>query len=498
MKKHTIIFSLISIVCIGEQATLAQSPEVPKVPQDPQPLVQPPKPGNIVPPVPAGPTGILTLDDVLLVTGANYPRLLAADADRQAASARRRQRRGPFDITASASGDYYRYNTSTSRGREYAYTANTVTAEMLMRSGVKFIAGREVNSGNVKSPLSSTGTLGTFFAGVKVPLLRGLGMNAQNVAERQAVLGIPVADRNYDTVRLSTLLSASKSYWNWVAYGQKIAVAAELLRLAELRAAQIRRENEVGAQPDIAVVEADQEVQRRRGALVQAQRDLQNAAFGLAEYLWNDNGTPLGTPTPDAVPSTIPLPMPLTTEEITAARERAISTRPEIRVLGIQREITQLDLDLAQNDTKPNLDITLQPGQDLGQHGIGDTMKAGITFSVPLNRWEATGRRDVARAQIEKLNQDQQLLRRRIGLEVDDAASAVNMSAERYQATLLEVELAARLEEGERTRFRAGDSTLFLVNQRERATAEARARLIDVLAAYQQATATFRAVSAQL
>jgi outer membrane protein TolC len=125
-------------------------------------------------------------------------------------------------------------------------------------------------------------------------------------------------------------------------------------------------------------------------------------------------------------------------------------------------------------------------------------MKAGISFSVPLNRWEATGRRDVARAKIAKLDQDRELLRRQVVLEVEDAASAVNTTEERYRAAVEEVQLAVRLEEGERIRFRVGDSTLFLVNQRERATAEARARLIDVMAEYHQGLAAFRAASADL
>jgi outer membrane protein TolC len=141
---------------------------------------------------------------------------------------------------------------------------------MTTRSGVKFIVGRDFNTGLVKSPLSSTGAAGTFFAGAKVPLLRGFGVNEKMVGERQAILGIPLADRNLDAVRLSALLTAADSYWEWVAAGQKRTVARDLLRLAELRATQIRRENALGAQPDIAVTEADQEVQRRRGSLVKA------------------------------------------------------------------------------------------------------------------------------------------------------------------------------------------------------------------------------------
>jgi outer membrane protein TolC len=446
--------------------------------------------------VPTETSGPLTLDEVLDAVNANFPKVVGAEAEREAAVAKRREKRGAFDVTTAVGSDFLRYNSASTRGKEYTSTVNAATAEMTTRSGVKFIVGRDFNTGLVKSPLSSTGAAGTFFAGAKVPLLRGFGVNEKMVGERQAILGIPLADRNLDAVRLSALLTAADSYWEWVAAGQKRTVARDLLRLAELRATQIRRENALGAQPDIAVTEADQEVQRRRGSLVKAERDLQKSAFKLAVYRWNPDGTPGAVPSPDAVPQTIPVPVPLAEDTIESSREQALASRPEIGAVALQQEITRWDLNLAENDAKPDVSLTLQPGQDLGRLGIGETMKAGVSFSLPLNRWEATGRRDVARAKIAKLDQERELVRRQVALEVEDAASAVNTTEERYRAAVQEVELAVRLEEGERIRFREGDSTLFLVNQRERAAAEARARLIEVMAEYQQSVAAFRAASA--
>lgn len=441
--------------------------------------------------------GVLTLQEVLNAVSAGYPKIVGARAERQAAVAKRREKQGAFDVTTSVGTDFSRYNSASARGKEYTSTVQSASAEMVLRSGIKFIAGREFNSGTVKSPQSSTGSAGTFFAGVKMPLLRGRNTNDKLVGEQQALLGIPLADRNIETVRLGALLQAATAYWDWVANGQKRTISADLLRLSEVRAAQIKRENELGAQPDIAVVEADQEVQRRQGSLVKSDRDLQKAAFKLAVYLWNGDGTPGAVPLATAVPPAIPVPIPIAPDVIEAARQRAVTLRPEVNALAVQQDIVNWDVTLAENDIKPDVSLTLQPGQDVGRKGIGDTMKAGVFFSVPLNRWEATGRRDGARAKRAKLQQDGELLRRQIALEVDDAASAMNTAEQRYQAASREVELAVRLENGERTRFRAGDSTLFLVNQRERSTAEARARLVDIMAEYQQARAAFGAASAQ-
>lgn len=83
-------------------------------------------------------------------------------------------------------------------------------------------------------------------------------------------------------------------------------------------------------------------------------------------------------------------------------------------------------------------------------------------------------------------------------LEVDDAWSAIQAAVARFRATDAEVLLAKQLETGERKRFAAGDSTLFLVNQRERATAEALGRLIDIQLEYQQALLALDAASIAL
>lgn len=74
----------------------------------------------------------------------------------------------------------------------------------------------------------------------------------------------------------------------------------------------------------------------------------------------------------------------------------------------------------------------------------------------------------------------------------NDLASAVNAAYGRYFIAQREAQLARDLERGERARFSPGDSALFLVNQRERAAAEAQIKLLDLRAADEQALAAFR------
>jgi len=448
--------------------------------------------------VAGAPATPLTLADVLQQAEARYPKLLGGEAERRAAREKRRSKTAAFDPSLVSNTETLRYNSSTTRGKESTYTASESGIELLTRSGLKLFAGGRGNTGAVKSPLSSTGTGGEYYIGVKMPLLRGLGINDKLAAERQAILGEPLADQNFAVLRLNTLLQVSLAYWDWAAAGRKRAIAENLVEIARIRADAIRVRAERGDLPLIDVVEADSETVRRDGARIKAERDLQKAALKLGLYLWDGDGDAAPIPRDDRLPLALPVPAPMSAEMVAAARERAVLARPERRGLLVSRDILRVDADLARNDRKPNLDLVFNPGLDTGRNGIGDTLKAGIAFSLPLGQREAAGRLGEAQLKIAKLDQEERLLAQQIRTEVNDAVSAAQTSWERYQAAVREVELARRLEQGERDRLLAGEGTLFLVNQRERATAEAEARLVDVQAEAQQAAAFFQAATAQL
>ncbi len=444
------------------------------------------------------PRQTLTFSGVMNRVQSAYPKVRGIAQERQAAAGKIREKQGAFDTTVSLGLEYLSYNSASSRGKNAEASITTATVEMAMRSGAKLIVGRDANSGLVKSPISSTGSDGTIYAGIKLPLLRGAGVNEKSIAELQAKLGLPLAEAAITQVVVASKAAAGSAYWEWVAAGNKRKVATDLLALASLRAKQIAREVELEAQPRIAITEAEQEVRRREAALNKAERDIQKAAIKLASYLWQDDGTPLPPPDNEQLPSEMPLPAFPDAARLQASREGALAKRPEILAIALQLTNVALDERLANNDSRPDLSVVLQPGQDMGRLGIGDTLKAGINFSVPVGRWDATGRRDTARAKTIKLTQDRELVKRQVLLEVDDAWSAINASVERYLATDAEVTLAKRLEDGERKRFAEGDSTLFLVNQRERATAEALGRLIDIQLEYQQALIALDAASIAL
>ncbi len=443
----------------------------------------------------------LTLDEVLNLIDLYHPKLRGADAERRIASAKRLEKQGAFDPVVYTGFDYLRFNTEfdskLNRGKIGSSRIADAGVEFLTRYGVKIFGGARYNLGKIKSPLSPTGDGGEYFIEMKIPLLRGAGINEKAAAERQAFLGEPFAQTEFQLTRLDLILKAANSYWDWVAAKRRLDIARNLLDLATFRADAIRQQVQAGDLPQIDSVEADLEVQRRRGNLVKGDRDLQKAAFKLSLFLWTPYGSPAPIPVEANAPSTTPPPVVLTDDQAQVGQRLALDRRPELEALRITQDITRVDLDLAENQRLPVFDLALGPGRDTGFGAIGNTVKAGVNLSVPLRQRTADGRIAAANLKLEKLNLDLINERQRITTEVLDAVSAINAALERYNVALQEVQLAQALEEGERTRFALGDSTLFLVNQRERATAEARIKLIDIQIEYEQAVAAFRTVTVQ-
>ena len=446
-------------------------------------------------------TPVLTLDEVINIIDLYHPKLRGADISRQIASAKRLEKQGAFDPVIFAGYDYLRFNTEldpkTLRGKPA--TSNLVDGgiEFLTRSGLKVGAGARYNLGKIKAPLSPTGDGGEYFLEFKLPLLRGFRINEKAAAERQAFLGEPLAETEFQLTRLELIRKAAEAYWDWVAAKRKLDVAQNLLALAEFRAGAVRDRVNAGDLPRIDAVEADLEVQRRQGGLVKADRDIQKAAFKLSLFLWSPNGLPAPIPQPANAPATTPPPVLYNDDQSNSGQRLAIDRRPELRALAINNDITEIDLELARNQRLPALDLAFSPGRDTGLGSIGNTVKAGASFSLPLRQRTADGRIAQANLKLQKLALDLANERQRITTEVLDALSAINTATSRYRAAQAEVDLAIQLEDGERARFALGDSTLFLVNQRERATAEARIKLIEIQAEYEQAVAAFRVATVQ-
>lgn len=440
----------------------------------------------------------LTLRGFVQSIDSNFPKLLSADAERRLAIAKLLEKSGAFDPVVTHVSEYLRVQDIFTPGKAKDAIHNESRVDLLTRSGMKVFAGMRLNPNDTKTPFVPTGSSGEYFAGVAIPLLRGRAVNEKSIAERQARLSQPVAQQVYLSARMEILLKAAGVYWEWLGAKSRLTVSNSLLAIAEQRVNQIKERTLSGDAPALEITEAEQEVERRKAGLIKAQRDLQKSSIQMSVFLWRPNLLPDTVPPVDAMPDLSPLPQRMSDETWMAARRIAVNQRPELKRIAADRKICLAELELAKNQLLPVMDAYALQGADTGKNGIGPVVKGGVNLSIPLRQRTARGLILAAQTKLQKLSFDEAAERQRIIAEVDDVVSAINTSFEKFAAVDAEVQKARAVEAGEKLRFAAGDSTLFLVNQRERATAEAQIRQIDVHAEYLQALSAFDIVTCKI
>jgi outer membrane protein TolC len=302
-------------------------------------------------------------------------------------------------------------------------------------------------------------------------LLRGLIVNEENAEFQKAELAGPQAEITIAQKRQDLYLAGAIQYWDWQVAVKQAEVRKQNLAVAEARLTQVEGQGKAGKIALLDVVEMGQEVQRRREAAIAAQRQVEYEQYKLALFLW-DGGQPV-TPRPEWAPEfTGETPLP-TEEDIVAAKMSAKEDRPEVRDLYIKAKMNNIDLKLAKNYLLPKLDFKGgrmdAPADWLMGVGYGYQGE----FAMPLLQREGRGKVLYAEADQQQLALQQLYTEQQVGVDVDNWFSAIVRARDRVKAATEAYRLAKTLEEGERTRFNMGATSILFVNLREQNAVEA-------------------------
>jgi len=436
----------------------------------------------------------LSPDELLRAVDRALPLLEQARQTVRVAEGEAREARGAFDLALGGSA-------RTTRGFYDNERAAAYLEQPLAPLGLTVFGGYRVGRGSFAPYDGKAATLssGEWSGGFELPLLKSRAIDDRRAARRVTDLGVEVAERGLDKARLSYFKEALTVYWDWAAAGQQVRIARALLDLAEARDQQLI---DAAALGQIAPVERTDNLRaifQRRSALAAAERQLQLLAIDVSLFLRGLDGTPQ-RPSLDRVPD-LPVPAPQPSPDEAAEVAAALAARPELAALRAKRRQQEVELQLAENTTLPSLTWTTEASRDAGAgtaSRAGAGFETGLHFSLPLQRRAATGKVVQARAKLAVLDQDLRWAEDSIRADVQDALSALAASRAILDVVRQEVAVTRELEGLERDRFALGDSTQFLVNLRELATADAAAREARALADYQKALVTVEAATGRL
>jgi outer membrane protein TolC len=458
----------------------------------------PPAPPKQLPSLTGSPSSVggpLSLDEVISSVERHYPLLRAVEQERAIAGGRLVSTMGAFDLnlTAGIDGQGTTYDNFRSGGG---------LSQALPVNGLSLFAGYRNGYGDFPTYNlgQKTADGGEFRAGMSIPLLRDRSIDRPRAAVQQAQLDVALAEPVIERQRLDFQRAAARTYWNWVAAGQRLKVVEALVKLATERDDQLKARVEAGPAANIERIDNQQNIALRNGVLVQAQRSFQQATIDLSLFLRDPSGCPTLAGS-DRLPA-FPEVQSIDLTSFDAALQTALESRPEPRRLRLQRDKAAVDLRLAMNQTLPSVNAVVAAAQDVGRgksslsgpNGLDrTTLSAGVTFQLPVQQRDARGRVMTAQAQLVQIEQQLRNAEDVVRAEVQDTFSALERAYEFYEQAKKRVGLARLVAEAQRRRLQGGPGDVLLVTLREQAAFEAEVIEIGAQQNYFRALADFRA-----
>lgn len=485
MLRHTGRLALPALLALASLPARADAP-APAVPASP---------ASAAPTAPAAAPKPLELGEVLDGVAAQYPPFLAALIEQDITNGRARQARGAFDTSLNVGGSFR------PDGYYDGSTAGAFLEQPLSGWGGSVYGGYRFSSGFLPNyNKERTPDDGQIVLGFKVPLLRDGTIDARRVRLKQAELDEQLADPFILRQRLDFIRAATIAYHNWVAMGHRLALTEELLRVAEARDAAIAEQIAHGATAPIVRVDNRRLVISRRIALVQATRRFEAAAIELSLFHRDTTSAEPLRMGRERLPATFPAISTPDAKTLPGDIAKAFEARPELRRFRLTLDKARLDEQLANNALLPDLSVGFQANQSPTNKREKDIeateLEAKVELKVPLERNEAKGRLQAAKAQIARLELESGFARDRIAADVRDSFSALVGAAGQLAETGLNVDLADRLRDAEGEKFRQGAVDLLALQIREQAAFEARIMDIEARAEYFRSLANYRAATA--
>jgi outer membrane protein TolC len=307
------------------------------------------------------------------------------------------------------------------------------------------------------------------------------------------------------------------AYWNLRATIEQIEIQRQGLEQARQLLADNQLRVQLGTMAQIQVIQAEAQVANAEQALLNAEIQWRNQELAFKSLIIGGADDPLLGQTVN------PVDLPTVQEQavdIDAAIQVALSERTDIRQQRQQREIAELELDVTEDNRRPELDLAaayslqgvggnlfdrsglggepvlIQQGGYLdGLNSIADfatpTWSLSMNFSYPIGMRSAKANLERARLQMQQTDLALRSQELAIVTEVTNAGLAVTDTRLQLQAAQRSRELAEESAAAEVTRFNAGVATNFEVTAAQDALTAARLSELRALINHINAIAEF-------
>ncbi len=407
---------------------------------------------------------------------AKLANLMVNMADQDVLSAR-----GGFDPALQIDG-----SSKTFDAKNYYYYTNPELSIPLPVGNIR--TGLENSGGDFLNPEVTTGR--TSYFGIELPLARGLITDKRRAALQQAKLLRSQTQQERLLVLNNLLFDAYQTYWQWAGNYEMYSVYAKFVENANNRLRLVKIAFQNGDRSAMDTLEAFTQVQNYRIAQNEAEVKLNNAAFEVANFLWQDNDSAWQL-TEKHIPDSLGSFRFVKRDTDEALIYLSDQQNPIFKAYDYKIQGLEVDRRLQSQNLLPYFTVKANLlykeyslFKSLDPVFIQNNYKWGFDFRMPLFLREERGKYQKAKLKLKEAN-----------LELSNKKQQTNNKIRSYfnESKLLEQQLVtikvlqnnyASLLRNEELKLTQGESSLFMVNSREIKVIEAMNKKIELSVKY--------------
>jgi outer membrane protein TolC len=411
-----------------------------------------------------------------------HPVVRQAELQLSAGEANLLKARGGFDPKIEIDYDQKRF-----KNQEYYELLNT-TFKVPTWYGIELKAGFEQNDGVFLNPENNVPEIGLYSAGISMALGQGLFINQRMASLEQAKIfkTISLSERNLMVNQI--IYEASLAYFNWHQSFQELTVYQNFLNNAQLRFDGIKKQALVGEIATIDTLEANILLQTRKLNYEQASIQFIKNSFALSNFLWIENSIPIEL-NPNIIPDDS---LPESLDQILNTSSNlpadfSIENHPKLIGLNAKIESLKVDQRLKSDKLKPEIALDYQflatKANRFDSYFEGD-YKAGFSFRLPLFLRKERGELKLSKIKVEESTYEYNYQTIMLKNKIDATLKTINSFESQLKMMNAIVDDYRKLLAAEERKFAMGESSVFLLNNREKSLIDSQLKQIETYNKY--------------
>jgi outer membrane protein TolC len=423
----------------------------------------------------------LNAQELLSIIKTYHPIVKQADISINKASADVRIARANFDPV------FKHYNTNKAFSGINYYDFNQTELKIPTWYGLELVGGMQNLSGSNTNPTQTLGE--NSYVGLNVSLLKNLRMDHRRATLKQAKIFRELAEIQQRQIINDLSIEAMETYWNWVKSYQYYVI---IKNNADIVKQRLRMMNSAFKNGEVSAIDTTEALSQLQSFQIKEQSaflEFKNYGYKLSTFLWDKNTEPLELPS-TVIPDSIWLHdsnfmnMNFELDHVLSIAQKE---HPDLLVYNYKLSALEVEKKLKFQDLLPKLDLSykhLAKGYNFIESPpvsvLQNNYQYNLSLEIPLRLSKGRGEFEKAKLKIQETELDLKLKNQQIEMKIRATynqlftlLNQIRLQTNQYNNLLL-------LVKAEETKLSNGESSIFLINNRELKALEAKQKLVDL------------------